>query len=45
MHFPSLDQIHTALDTDIGRQVLADANALAEKFGLTLDVLVVAEPG
>ncbi len=45
VQFPSLDQIHAALAEEIGGQVLADARALADKFGLKLDVLVVAEPG
>ena len=44
VHFRSLDEIHLALDDALGRQVLADANALAAKFGVRLDVLVVAEP-
>jgi len=45
VHFRSLGEIHLALDDALGRQVLADANALAAKFGVRLDVLVVAEPG
>jgi len=44
VQFKSLDEIHVALDDPIGRQILADANALAAKFGVRLDVLVVAEP-
>jgi uncharacterized protein (TIGR02118 family) len=40
--FHTLDQIHAALETDIGRQILADARALADKYGIKLDVLVVA---
>ena len=43
--FASLDQIHAALDEEVGQQVLVDAQTLADKFGLKLDVLVVAEPG
>ena len=43
--FKSLDDIHAALDAQSGQQILADANALADKFGVRLDVLVVAEPG
>ena len=41
--FSSLDDIHAALDSGTGQQVLADARALAEKFGVRLEVLVVAE--
>ena len=44
VEFSSLDEIHVALDDPLGRQILADANALAAKFGVRLDVLVVAEP-
>jgi hypothetical protein len=32
-----------ALCDAVGQQVLADANALAAKFGVRLEVLVVAE--
>jgi uncharacterized protein (TIGR02118 family) len=42
--FVSVDDINAALATDIGQQVLHDAHSLAEKYGLRLDVLVVAEP-
>ena len=42
--FNSLDDIHAAMEDEVGRQVIADANALAAKFGVRLDVLVVAEP-
>ena len=41
--FTTLDDVNRALDTDVGRKILADANALAEKYGIRLDVLVVAE--
>ena len=44
VQFESLDDIHAALEDPIGRQVVANANALADKFGVRLDVLVVAEP-
>lgn len=44
VHFKSLDDIHAALDDPSGQQILADANTLAAKFGVRLDVLVVAEP-
>jgi len=43
VHFDSLDDIHAALDGDVGRQVLSEAEALAAKFGVRLDVLVVSE--
>lgn len=42
--FASLDAIHAALQGDHGRQVMEDAQALATKFGVRLDVLVVADP-
>jgi hypothetical protein len=41
--FRSLDDIHAALDDDTGRQILTDAKALASKFGVELDVLVVSD--
>jgi uncharacterized protein (TIGR02118 family) len=41
--FHTLDEIHAALETDFGKQVLSGAQALAEKYGITLDVLVVSE--
>jgi hypothetical protein len=41
--FTSLDEIHAALGDERGRQILADASALADKFGVRLEVLVVAE--
>ena len=44
VQFNSLDDIHAALDDPTGQQVLADANALAAKFGVRLEVLVVADP-
>ncbi len=43
VHFDSLDDIHAALDGEVGRQILSEAEALAAKFGVRLDVLVVAE--
>ena len=42
--FDSLDDIHAALKSELGTQILVDANALATKFGVRLDVLVVADP-
>jgi uncharacterized protein (TIGR02118 family) len=44
VQFDSLDDIHAALSGGLGEQILADANALAAKFGVRLDVLVVADP-
>jgi hypothetical protein len=41
--FPSLDAIHEALDETTGQQILADAKALAGKFGIDLHVLVVSD--
>ena len=41
--FESLDDIHAALDSDVGRGILSEAEALATKFGVRLDVMVVAE--
>jgi len=41
--FRSLDDIHEALDDATGRQILTDAEALASKFGVELDVLVISE--
>ena len=42
--FRSLDDIHAALEDSAGQQVLADAGALAEKFGVRLEVVVVSTP-
>jgi hypothetical protein len=41
--FESLDDIHAALDDATGQQILNDAKALAAKFGVELDVLVVSD--
>ena len=41
--FHSLDDIHKALEATAGKQLLDDANTLAQKYGIRLDVLVVAE--
>ena len=43
VQFNSLDDIHAALEDPIGQLILADANALADKFGVRLDVVVVAD--
>jgi uncharacterized protein (TIGR02118 family) len=42
--FDSLSAIHDALETDVGKQILTDARALSDRFGVKLDVLVVSEP-
>jgi uncharacterized protein (TIGR02118 family) len=44
VQFDSVDDINTALAGDVGQQVLTDARTLAEKYGVRLEVLVVAEP-
>jgi uncharacterized protein (TIGR02118 family) len=41
--FHTLDDIHAALEAPSGKAVLDDATKLAEKYGIRLDVLVVAE--
>ena len=41
--FHSLDEIHKAMADPAGLQILEDARALADKFGVRLDVLVVAD--
>jgi uncharacterized protein (TIGR02118 family) len=41
--FQSLDDIHKALEATAGKQLLDEANTLAQKYGIRLDVLVVAE--
>ena len=42
--FRSLDDIHAALEDSVGQQILTDAGALADKFGVRLEVLVVSTP-
>jgi uncharacterized protein (TIGR02118 family) len=42
--FHSLEDVHTALDGPTGEAVIAAAQALASKYGIRLEVLVVAEP-
>ena len=42
--FRSLDDIHAALEDSDGRQILTEAEALAQKFGVHLEVLVVSSP-
>lgn len=41
--FRDLDDINAALATDAGKQVRSNADDLAAKYGVTLEVLVVAE--
>jgi uncharacterized protein (TIGR02118 family) len=43
LEFESLDDIHAALDAPSGKEVLAAAQELAQKYGVRLEVLVVAE--
>ena len=38
-----LDDINAALSDDLGRPILAEAEALATKLGVRWDVMVVAE--
>jgi len=44
VEFKDIDEIHAVLADGVGQQVLADANALAAKFGVRLEVLVIAPP-
>jgi uncharacterized protein (TIGR02118 family) len=43
LEFESLDDIHAALDAPFGKEILAAAHDLARKYGVRLEVLVVAE--
>ena len=43
VEFNDIDDIHAALADALGQRLLADANALAAKFGVRLEVLVVAQ--
>jgi len=43
VNFDSIDDIHVAMQADLGKDILESARALADKFGVTLEVLVVAE--
>jgi hypothetical protein len=43
--FSSTDDINTALATDLGKEILAGARSLAERYGVHLEVLVVADAG
>jgi hypothetical protein len=42
--FHALDDIQSALESPSGQEVIAAARALANKYGVRLDVLVVTEP-
>ncbi len=42
--FDSTDAIHAALATDTGESILQGARALEAKFGIRLDVMIVADP-
>jgi hypothetical protein len=42
--FRSLDDIHAALEDADGQRILSEARALAERFGVHLDVIVVSTP-
>jgi hypothetical protein len=42
--FHTLDDVHAALEAPSGQEVIAAAQALANKYGIRLDVLVAAEP-
>jgi uncharacterized protein (TIGR02118 family) len=41
--FQNLDDIHAALDAPSGKEVLDAASNLAQKYGVRMEVLVVAE--
>ena len=41
--FTSIDDMHAALATEAGEKLTAAARGLADKYGIRLDVLVVAE--
>ncbi len=45
VNFASLDEIHVALGDDLGKDILSSAHTLADKFGVRLEVLVVADAG
>ena len=42
--FDSADDIHAALETDTGERILNGARALEAKYGIHLDVMIVADP-
>ena len=41
--FSSTDDMNTALETDLGKEIMAGAGSVAEKYGVQLEVLVVAD--
>jgi hypothetical protein len=41
--FSSTDDMNTALETDLGKEIMAGARSVAEKYGVQLEVLVVAD--
>jgi hypothetical protein len=43
--FESTDDIRAALATDTGERILQAARALEAKYGVRLDVMIVADPG
>ena len=43
--FDSTEDIRAALATEIGEQILQGARALEAKYGVRLDVMIVADPG
>ena len=42
--FDSADDIHAALATDTGERILTGARALEAKYGIHLDVMIIADP-
>jgi hypothetical protein len=42
--FDSTDDIHAALGTATGERILSGARALEAKYGVHLDVMIVADP-
>lgn len=42
--FTNIEDMEAALDTDLGKHVVSSAQALADKFGVKLEILVVEEP-
>jgi len=43
--FTNIADMEEALDSELGKQVLASAQDLADRFGVELEVLVVEAPG
>jgi hypothetical protein len=42
--FTNIEDMEAALATDLGRHIMTSAQELADKFGVTLEILVVEEP-